>query len=71
MITQSVEIAGCGIMQAARYRTYRLQQDATCRYRGGCLLVMLQGELAVGDCGRVFVYGVWVSGVTPTEPVSI
>jgi hypothetical protein len=51
---------------------YQVQQDATCRYRGGCLLVMLQGELAVDDRGRVFVYGVWVSGsVTQTEPVSI
>jgi hypothetical protein len=59
MITQSVEIAGCGIMQAARYHVYRLQQEASCRYRSGYLLVMLQGELVVGYGESVFVY-VWV-----------
>ena len=63
MITQSVEIAGCGIMQAAGYRVHRLQQEASCRYRGECLLVMLQGELVVGDGESVFVYVCgWVSG---------
>ena len=63
MITRSVEIAGCGIMQAARYRVHRLQQEASCRYRGGCLLVMLQGELVVGHGERVFVYVCgWMSG---------
>lgn len=41
----------------------RLQRVASCRYRGGCLLVMLQGELVVGDGESVFVYVCgWVSG---------
>jgi hypothetical protein len=38
-------------MQAARYRADRLQQDVCCRYRGGCLLVMLQGGLAIEEGG--------------------
>ena len=50
-------------MQAARYRVHRLQREASCRYRGGCLLVMLQGELVVGDGESVFVYVCgWASG---------
>jgi hypothetical protein len=50
-------------MQAARYHVCRLQRVASCRYRGGCLLVMLQGELVVGDGESVFVYVCgWVSG---------
>lgn len=50
-------------MQAARYCVHRLRPEASCRYRGGCLLVMLQGELVVEDGESVFVYVCgWTSG---------
>lgn len=50
-------------MQAARYRGHQLQRDKSCRYRSGCLLILLQGELDVGGLERTCLcIWVWMSG---------
>ena len=63
------DYTACGDLQVAAscklpgIRVHRLQQEGSCRYRDGCLLVMLQGELVVGDGTSVFVHVCgWASG---------